>query len=96
MLLNCRRCTALTPEFVITASGLDLHRFHWLSGDHEIGPIHGGWNHLLEVQDPVLAECAPRLYWPLGRPWFRESRTMGGPLAAEWFSARDDTFRLSD
>ena len=26
----------------------------------------------------------------LGGPWFREQRTMGGLLAAEWFSARDD------
>ena len=49
MLLNCSRCTALTPEYINTASGLDLHRFHWLSGDHEIGAIQGGWNHLVEA-----------------------------------------------
>ncbi|MFM7235844.1 MAG: hypothetical protein ACKOYK_03600, partial [Cyanobium sp.] len=29
MLLNTARCTALTPEYVNQASGLDLHRFHW-------------------------------------------------------------------
>jgi hypothetical protein len=39
MLLNCSRCTALTPDSVNTASGLDLHRVNWLSGDHEIGAI---------------------------------------------------------
>ena len=34
--------------------------------------------------------------WTLGGPWFREQRTMGGPLAAEWFSARDDAMKLWD
>ena len=96
MLLNCSRCTALTPEYVNTASGLDLHRFHWLSGDHEIGAIQGGWNHLVDVQDPALADCSPLLHWTLGGPWFREQRTMGGHLAAEWFAARDDAFKLFD
>ena len=96
MLLNCSRCTALTPDYVNTASGLDLHRFNWLSGDHEIGAIQGGWNHLVGVQDSALAEDSPLLHWTLGGPWFREQRTMGGPLAAEWFAARDDAFRLYD
>ena len=96
MLLNCSRCTALTPEYVNTASGLDLHRFHWLSGDHEIGAIQGGWNHLVDVQDPAIAEGSPLLHWTLGGPWFREQRTLGGPLAAEWFAARDDAFKLWD
>lgn len=96
MLLNCSRCTALTPEYINTASGLDLHRFHWLSGDHEIGAIQGGWNHLVDVQSPALAEASPLLHWTLGGPWFREQRTMGGPLAAEWFAARDDAFKLYD
>ena len=96
MLINCSRCAALTPEYVNTASGLDLHRFHWLSGDHEIGAIQGGWNHLVDVQDPALAEGSPLLHWTLGGPWFREQRTMGGQLAAEWFAARDDAFKLYD
>jgi hypothetical protein len=96
MLLNCSRCTALTPDYVNTATGLDLHRFHWLNGDHEIGAIEGRWNHLVAVQDPALAEGSPLLHWTLGGPWFREQRTMGGPLAAEWFVARDDAFRLYD
>ena len=28
MLMNCGKCGALTPEYVNTASGLDLHRFN--------------------------------------------------------------------
>ena len=96
MLLNSSRCQALTAEYVNTASGLELHRFHWLSGDHEIGTLQGGWNHLVDVQDPAEAADSPLLHWTLGGPWFRDQRTMGGPLAAEWFSARDDASRLWD
>ena len=95
MLLNCSRCSRLTVDYVNTASGLELHRFHWLDGDHEIGAIEGGWNHLVDVQAPPNPlESSPMLHWTLGGPWFREQRTMGGPLAAEWFSARDDAMKL--
>ena len=96
MLLNCSRCTALTPDYINSATGLELHRFHWLAGDHEIGAIPEGWNHLVAVQDPVKAELSTLLHWTLGGPWFREQRTMGEILAAEWFAARDDAFKLWD
>lgn len=96
MLLNCSRCTALTVDYVNSATGLELHRFHWLAGDHEIGALKGAWNHLVGVQDPGKAEGSPLLHWTLGGPWFREQRTIGESLAAEWFSARDDAFRLWD
>jgi hypothetical protein len=100
MLLNCARCTALTPDYVNSASGLELHRFRWLEGDHQIGALPDRWNHLVDVQPPPrepAEEGGPTLlHWTLGGPWFREQRTMGGPLAAEWFSARDDALRLWD
>ena len=97
MMFNCSRCRKLTPDYVNTATGLELHRFHWLEGDHEIGAIQGDWNHLVDVQSPPdLVDAAPLLHWTLGGPWFREQRTMGGPLAAEWFSARDDAMKLWD
>jgi len=94
MLLNCSRCTALTVDYVNSTTGLELHRFHWLAGDHEIGGLPEGWNHLVAVQDSAKAEGAPLLHWTLGGPWFKAQRTMGAALAAEWFSARDEAFRL--
>jgi hypothetical protein len=94
MLLNCSRCKTLTVDYVNTATGLELHRFHWLPGDHEIGPLHEGWNHLVAVQDPAKAEEASLLHWTLGGPWFKAHRTMGGALAGEWFAARDEAFRF--
>lgn len=96
MLLNTARCTSLTPEYVNQATGLDLHRFHWLSGDGEIGALPQAWNHLVDVQEPPAEGGGALLHWTLGGPWFREQRTMGGPLAAEWFSARDDASKLWD
>lgn len=35
MVFNTEHCRRLTPEYVNTASGLDLHRFNWLKG----GPL---------------------------------------------------------
>ncbi|QVL53530.1 MAG: hypothetical protein KFB97_03875 [Cyanobium sp. M30B3] len=95
MLFNAQRCQALTPEYVNTATGLELHRFHWLNDVSAIGALPlERWNHLVDVQDPALAPGSALLHWTLGGPWFRDQRTMGGPLAAEWFSARDDMTRL--
>jgi len=99
MLMQCDRCTGLTLDYVNTATGLELHRFHWLAGDEEIGALPNRWNHLVDVQPAPGKEETDGptlLHWTLGGPWFREQRTMGGGLAAEWFSARDDAFRLWD
>jgi hypothetical protein len=97
MLFNCQKCTALTPEYVNQASGLELHRFHWLESDELIGalPIER-WNHLVDVQPPSQSTNAALLHWTLGGPWFREQSTMGCSLATEWFRARDDAMRLWD
>ena len=100
MLLNCSRCPNLTVDYVNTATGLELHRFHWLEGDHEIGALDGGWNHLVDVQELSATTTEDKdphlLHWTLGGPWFRDQRTMGGSLAAEWFGARDDAMKLWD
>ena len=39
MMFNGPRCTTLTPEYVNTASGLELHQFKWLNSDTEIGDL---------------------------------------------------------
>ena len=100
MLMNTARCTALSVDYVNQASGLELHRFHWLAGDHEIGALPADWNHLVDVQPAPTASAddggPTLLHWTLGGPWFREQRTMGGALAAEWFGARCDSMALHD
>lgn len=48
MLFNNRRCKRLTPEYVNTATGLELHQFRWLK-DGEIGRLPERWNHLVTL-----------------------------------------------
>ena len=70
MLMNCARCTALTPEFVSTASGLQLHQFKWLDGDHLIGELPSAWNHLVGYDAP--REDASLVHFTIGGPYFDE------------------------
>ena len=72
-----------------------IYRFHWLEGDHQIGEITGNWNYLVDVNSPDLG-IQSLVHWTLGGPWFKDQRLMGGKLAAEWFSARDDAMKLWD
>lgn len=71
MVLNNNLCRALTPEYVNTASGLDLHRFNWTTDD-KIGSLPLTWNHL--VGDYVPNPNAKILHYTLGGPWFEGSR----------------------
>jgi hypothetical protein len=47
MLMNTPRCRALTPEYVNSASGLDLHQFRWLDSEDAIGTLPLDWNWLV-------------------------------------------------
>jgi len=68
MLFDNAKCKALTPEYVNTASGLELHRFHWLGSDDKIGSLPLTWNHLVgEYPSKPDAEI---LHFTLGTPCF--------------------------
>ena len=70
MLMNCRKCTTLTPDYVNKASGLELHQFKWLEGDHLIGDLPLEWNWLVdeyEHKDDVY-----NVHYTKGGPWFEE------------------------
>ena len=70
MLMNCRKCTTLTPDYVNKASGLELHQFKWLEGDHLIGDLPLEWNWLVgeyEHKDDVK-----NVHYTKGGPWFEE------------------------
>ncbi len=70
MLFNNARCRALTPEFVNTATGLELHQFKWLSSDDEIGEIPQAWNHLVGYNAPN--PNASLIHFTEGGPYFEE------------------------
>jgi hypothetical protein len=89
MLFNCGKCRSLTPDFVNTATGLQLHQFKWLDGDHQIGSLPSAWNHLVGVDDP--RPDASLVHYTIGGPYFDEYRDC--EYAAEWFAERDDMLR---
>ena len=72
MLLNCAKCGALTPEYVNTATGLELHQFKWLQADHLIGELPSRWNHLVGYDAP--RDDAILVHYTIGGPYFDEYR----------------------
>lgn len=90
MLFNNAKCTALTPEYVNNATGLELHQFKWLEGDHLIGALPHGWNHLVGY-DPPNAD-AENVHFTIGGPYFHEYR--GCEHAVDWFSSRQSMLRV--
>lgn len=87
MLFNNARCTALTPDYVNTASGLELHRFVWLGNDDLIGEIPHRWNHLVDYDKPVPVGELSNLHFTTGGPYFPEYKSCG--YADLWFAERD-------
>ena len=80
MVFNNPRCSALTPDYVNTASGLDLHRFKWLA-DAAIGALPLEWNWLVgEYDRNPEAKIA---HFTLGGPYFEAYRSCD--YADEWF-----------
>lgn len=85
MLFNNARCRALTPEFVNTATGLQLHQFKWLEDDGLIGELPHAWNHLVGYDLPRSGMSL--IHYTLGGPYFEEYQ--GCEYATEWFIERD-------
>lgn len=81
MLFNNARCRALTPQYVNTASGLELHRFAWLR-DEEIGALPLEWNWL--VEEYAYNPDARIVHFTIGGPYFEKYRDCD--YAAEWFA----------
>lgn len=81
MLMNCKRCKALTREYVSTATGLELHQFKWLESENLIGDIPLEWNWLVGEYDVI--DNPKNLHYTLGGPWFRDFRNCD--YSGEWF-----------
>ena len=80
MLFNNERCKALSPEYVNSASGLDLHRFAWID-DALIGTVPLEWNWLVS-EYPYRAD-AKIVHFTRGGPYFDGYRDCD--YAGEWF-----------
>lgn len=91
MLFNNRRCRALTPDFVNTATGLELHQFKWLDGDDQIGELPSAWNHL--VNEYNYRGDAKLVHFTDGGPYFDEYRN--DDYAEEWFATRERVLHVT-
>ena len=89
MLMNCARCTALTPDYVNSATGLELHQFKWLESDDLIGELPHEWNHLVGYDPP--SSRVSLAHYTIGGPYFSEYRDC--EYAREWFVERDAMLR---
>ena len=70
ILFNNAKCKNLTPDYVNTASGLNLHQFKWLASDDEIGSIPLEWNYLADTGQ--VSEKKSIIHYTLGGPYFNE------------------------
>lgn len=85
MVFDCAKCSMLTPEYVNTASGLELHQFKWLGDDSLIGSIDPAWNHL--VGEYLPNPQAKLAHFTLGTPCF--AKYAHCEFANEWFAERN-------
>ena len=87
MLMNCKKCTALTPNYVNRASGLELHQFKWLESDKLIGEIPLEWNWLAgEYEHNVNIK---NVHFTEGGPWFTDYEDTD--YANDWFKYYSET-----
>jgi hypothetical protein len=91
MLFNNARCRALTPAYVNSAPGLDLHRFNW-TDDASIGDVPLEWNWLVGEYDHSRA--AMLVHYTLGGPYFDDYRDCD--YASEWFAERGSMERVTN
>jgi len=70
MLFRNKFCNKLTPAYVNSTSGLDLHRMAWAGQDENIGSLPVEWNWLVGEYEPNPE--AKLLYYTLGTPCFAD------------------------
>jgi len=86
MLMNCKKCTTLTPDYVNKASGLELHQFKWLESEELIGELPLEWNWL--VGEYEHKEDVKNVHYTEGGPWFEDYRKCD--YAEDWFKNHDE------
>ena len=82
MLMNCKKCSQLTPNYVNRATGLELHQFKWLESENLIGDLPLEWNWLVGEYD--YKEDVNSVHFTEGGPWFKEYRDVD--YAEDWIN----------
>jgi hypothetical protein len=81
MLFNNERCQALTPQYIDTATGLELHQFKWLGDDSMIGTLKPEWNHLVGYDQYSIG--AKIVHFTEGIPAYSQYKDCD--YSEEWF-----------
>ena len=89
MLFNNAKCTALTPDYVNSATGLELHQYKWLENEELIGKIDEEWNWL--VGEYEYNPNAKLVHYTEGGPYFKKYKNCD--YAEEWFDTFKETTR---
>ena len=85
MIWNCGHAAnrVLTPEFIRSATGAQLHRFTWIP-DSQIGGLNIEWNWLPDEFGENRS--AKLIHFTLGTPCFHDFASV--PMADEWHHER--------
>ncbi|MGD9921450.1 MAG: glycosyltransferase [Pseudorhodoplanes sp.] len=87
MLFNNARCRTLTPDYVNSATGLQLHQFKWLTDEALIGDLPLTWNWLVGEYD--YDPEARIVHFTRGGPYFANYRN--SDYADEWAAMLEQT-----
>tara|TARA_B100000902_G_scaffold364847_1_gene385174 strand:- start:63 stop:731 length:669 start_codon:yes stop_codon:yes gene_type:complete len=90
MMFHNSQCHKLTPEYVNTATGLELHQFKWLPNDDACGNIPLEWNWLVGEYD--YNENAKNVHYTLGGPYFKDYKDCD--YSDEWFKTYNEMKRI--
>jgi len=82
MLMNCKKCTELTPDYVNTTTGSQLHQFKWLDDENLIGSLPLEWNWL--VGEYEYKEDVNNVHYTKGGPYFKEYEDCD--YTSDWFN----------
>ena len=89
LIFNNAKCTALTPDYVNSATGLELHQFKWLENEDLIGKVDEEWNWL--VGEYEKNPNAKLVHYTEGGPYFKNYKNCD--YAEEWFDTYKETTR---
>jgi hypothetical protein len=83
MLFDCEQCRELTPDYVNTASPMELHQFKWAE---KVGELPLKYNHLVGEYD--YSKEALIAHFTVGGPYFNEYADCD--YSDEWYEMHAD------
>jgi len=90
MLMNCKKCTRLTPDYVNKASGLELHQFKWLESEQLIGSLPLEWNWL--AGEYPYKENVKNIHYTEGGPYFEQYADCD--YSSEWYNVYNNMVKI--